>query len=188
MTAAAGSPIAWRSIIRTGWRSFRRWTSSRPTTCGTDRRQARLPHLALDVPRRCPRRSPKRMIGRDADRRSGAATPAWQQGEIAQRVRSARGRALPRLLQRSCCASRRPARTIAPAAPPTSKNDAATAPPATRSPCPMLRAVGRGRHSERSRERSARHLAPMGDRRARLRHRVRALSAGGSAGRGVQRR
>ena len=118
-TAAAASPIGSRSIIPAGWRSLRRSTSCRPYDMwhGIDASSRSASGTGRSW--RCRRRFPRTMIGRDP---VDFLEPdhARHQGEVAG-VRSARSTHYHAFFQRPAAHPRRPARTIAPAAPPTSR-------------------------------------------------------------------
>src|SRR6516165_1783146 len=132
--------------------------------------------LALPAP------FPETMIGKEARYFFRHPRRGWNQDQESLGLRSARARPLPRLLRRSGAhprdlrgLSRRPA-------PPISPTTRKRARQARRSPVRCSRSGAPPAHPGRDRG-SARDLARMGDQRARLCPRLRALSRRGGAGR-----
>ena len=112
---------------------------------------------------------------------------AGHQGEIARRVRSARGRRTTARSSAIRCASTRPARTIAPAAPPTSHTTRPTARRAGRSSARCWRCGARRAFRA---EAGTGPLATWREWATDVRgvgHRLRTLSAGGASGRDVSK-
>ena len=150
-------------------------TSCRPGRCGTTWMRGSPSAPGTGCSWRCRRRFPETLIGKDPLYYFDTRAARRHQDQEPLRLRSARARALPRLLQRS---GAHPRHLRGLSRRPHHRSRARRSRPRGRQEDHLsdAGALGRGRRHPGRDRRSARDLAGMGDRRARFRHRQRALS------------